>query len=178
MDRYSARTNLDGEVVEQRAPEDDGVYLLQMMLEFRNTAEEWKYRRMGKVWFSVHVDEADAAARKSRIRRWRIRERPDSEESVGMMKRWIGDCVERHGKCRLGKGERRFLPTRVLDVGAAGAGGSRVVETPGRGIEEGFVALSYCWGPPPWFTTTTVTLEERMGGIPDERLVDEEGGFR
>lgn len=171
MDEYSARTDLDGKIVEARGEEENGVYLLQMMLEFENTNEKWSSRRMGKVWFSVHVDENKDAVKKSRIRRWRIKDRPDQPESVGMMKRWISECVDGHPKCRLGKGEKRFLPTRVLDVGTSEAEESRVVETSGEGFGEGFVALSYCWGPPPWFTTTTVTLKERMEGITDDMWV-------
>lgn len=59
LQEYSDRTDLDGKLTAQMGKEENGVYLLKLELEFKNSPKEkpWEHRRMGKVWFTVHVDQ-------------------------------------------------------------------------------------------------------------------------
>ncbi|SCN79953.1 related to tol protein [Fusarium fujikuroi] len=58
-----------------------------------------------------------------------------------------------------------FLPTRVIDVGKElNSPYVRLLETQEHDAGR-YVALSYCWGEMPQFTTTRSTLQERKDGI-------------
>jgi Heterokaryon incompatibility protein (HET) len=79
---------------------------------------------------------------------------------------WIRDCVNYHDRCK--SVLPRVLPTRVLDVSTGGTNHVRLVEAQGTGF---YTALSHCWGKPDdLFTTTKVTLKQRLTGISLEEL--------
>ena len=73
--------------------------------------------------------------------------------------------------------EDSVLPTRVIDVGEGRTSTVlRVVHVNDRSTLKGqlvrgrYVALSYCWGTQPVFTTTSATLKDRLSGFSLDNL--------
>ncbi|KAF8851777.1 HET-domain-containing protein [Acephala macrosclerotiorum] len=85
---------------------------------------------------------------------------PASDESFDLVKSLLVNCNEKHDLC---KRSSPFLPKRVLDVEHS-PNVIKLVETEPNSMEP-YVALSYCWGPNPNFTTTLSSLDERKFGI-------------
>jgi hypothetical protein len=61
------------------------------------------------------------------------------------------------------------LPTRVIDVGNAGDQEVRLFE-PILPTYEDYITLSYCWGPPPFLTTTLSNIETHQKTMPMSEL--------
>ncbi|CZR53603.1 uncharacterized protein PAC_03483 [Phialocephala subalpina] len=73
----------------------------------------------------------------------------------------LNECDEKHS-CR----GAQDLPTRLLDLGIAGADRIKLVITAGKDIEDRrYAALSYCWGSSTPFTTQPSTLCKRLEGF-------------
>ncbi|RDW72883.1 hypothetical protein BP6252_06790 [Coleophoma cylindrospora] len=72
---------------------------------------------------------------------------------------FLSQC-DNHHKCI--KAESK-LPTRVVDIGKSTGDLPRIVET--QGLKARYVALSYCWGNGPQFTTTLHNLTDRKKAI-------------
>ncbi|CVL08514.1 related to tol protein [Fusarium mangiferae] len=81
--------------------------------------------------------------------------------ALGRVCNWLKDC-DKHPHC---SPTQDFLPTRVIDVGKEfNSPYVRLRET--QKYDAGrYVALSYCWGEMPQFTTTRSTLQDRKDGI-------------
>ncbi|KAF2092633.1 HET-domain-containing protein, partial [Rhizodiscina lignyota] len=85
-----------------------------------------------------------------------------------MARFWLNDCLENHVECPK---PTPFLPARVIDVGPPDGSKDPCLfeeslhddELPSS--ERRYIALSHCWGPPPWFRTTNDTLDERRSSI-------------
>ncbi|VTT81616.1 unnamed protein product [Fusarium fujikuroi] len=81
--------------------------------------------------------------------------------ALGRVCNWLKDC-DKHPHC---SPTQTFLPTRVIDVGKElNSPYVRLLETQEHDAGR-YVALSYCWGEMPQFTTTRSTLQERKDGI-------------
>ncbi|CZR66357.1 uncharacterized protein PAC_16258 [Phialocephala subalpina] len=85
---------------------------------------------------------------------------PASDKSFAFVEDLLNNCNENHVLC---KRASPFLPKRVLDVDHSPSV-IKLVETKPNSTDP-YVALSYCWGPNPNFTTTLSSLDERMSGI-------------
>jgi hypothetical protein len=82
-------------------------------------------------------------------------------DCVGLARKWITECQERHPGCK--QPPSNPLPTRLVDVGSEDRD-PRLVETLGKTGQ--YATLSHCWGKAQPLTTTSVTLEEHLRGIP------------
>lgn len=93
----------------------------------------------------------------------------DSEATFERVKRFVGECLDKHKLC--GKGEPAALPTRILDLGEAVDGQEvtiRLMESSGQTGK--YIALSHSWGGEHPLTTTTTNLNQHMDGIPISSL--------
>ncbi|KAH7208578.1 heterokaryon incompatibility protein-domain-containing protein [Fusarium oxysporum] len=95
-----------------------------------------------------------------------IRGRPIEKQrgtpiALGRVCNWLKDC-DKHSHC---SPTETFLPTRVIDVGDEfNSPYVKLRET--QKYDAGrYVALSYCWGNVPQFTTTKSTLQDRKDSI-------------
>ncbi|CAK7200914.1 hypothetical protein SEUCBS139899_003614 [Sporothrix eucalyptigena] len=90
---------------------------------------------------------------------------PDTktEDALKRANIWLADCVKSHPGCAqpffsstmtASQAQDAFMPTRVLDLGS---GPGRVILVEDASKSSPYVALSYCWGPDPSGTVTTVT---------------------
>ncbi|CAF3471479.1 unnamed protein product [Fusarium graminearum] len=86
----------------------------------------------------------------------------ESPNAISRAIGWIDEC-NRHSACCH---HDTLLPSRVIDVGDNRSSPYvRLWET--GGIETGdYIALSYCWGKSPQYTTTKSTLNDRKRQIP------------
>ncbi|CAG1992345.1 unnamed protein product [Fusarium graminearum] len=86
----------------------------------------------------------------------------ESPNAISRAIGWIDEC-NRHSACCH---HDTLLPSRVIDVGDNRSSPYvRLWET--DGIETGdYIALSYCWGKSPQYTTTKSTLNDRKRQIP------------
>ncbi|KAK4195606.1 hypothetical protein QBC40DRAFT_343340 [Triangularia verruculosa] len=92
-----------------------------------------------------------------------------------VIRQWLADCGNHHGCMKIESSghkvaahsgtESELLPTRVIDVGAAGSPYVRLVETR-SGSRGRWVAVSHQWGPAPWFCTHNSNLASHLQGIP------------
>jgi Heterokaryon incompatibility protein (HET) len=75
--------------------------------------------------------------------------RTDSDLTIGLARRWLGECEEGHADCGMKSGEGT-VPTRLLRVPQEGDGMVKLVETAGLVFDDDqdrrYAALSYCWG--------------------------------
>ncbi|KAF7903997.1 hypothetical protein EAF00_001331 [Botryotinia globosa] len=91
------------------------------------------------------------------------RQPPVSKDNFGriipQMKKWLDDCRHHHSKhCRYSIPE---LPTRVLQIESETTNLVRLhVSRPNQ--KDDYIALSYCWGGPQSFITTTSNLDHNM----------------
>ncbi|KAJ8132963.1 hypothetical protein O1611_g662 [Lasiodiplodia mahajangana] len=84
-----------------------------------------------------------------------VQDTNDSEESKALILKWRDTCIETHAECRPSDVPTEYWkPTRLLQVESSKeneaevcklVNGSQIAE------EEGYVALSYCWGKDPRF---------------------------
>jgi hypothetical protein len=87
-----------------------------------------------------------------------------------VVRHWLHRCrgSEGHEACRdaypEGEDGNIVLPKRLLHVGADNGRDPRIVETEGLSAKD--VALSYCWGPSGFMTTTHANLSQHMTSIP------------
>jgi hypothetical protein len=80
---------------------------------------------------------------------------------MGLIKRWRRECHETHDKCRIQRkisGEASTRPQLFIDT-------QNYCIVSSEGIEDGFVALSYCWGQPEpgkpyWFRNEKAILAD------------------
>jgi len=75
----------------------------------------------------------------------------------------LDDCLENHARCP--NRMQRLLPTRVLDLRPTGQNESVKLYVSGNDEQGEYAALSYCWGGAQTFTTTKMTLNDRIHGI-------------
>ena len=91
-----------------------------------------------------------------------------SDAALSLAGVWIKECWEAHPKCKATTPSSNG-PTRLLDLGSPRKPLSKVrlvlVNQAQRSVP--YVALSYCWGPPPGsaFKLTTTTLNSLSQGI-------------
>ncbi|EON68892.1 hypothetical protein W97_08150 [Coniosporium apollinis CBS 100218] len=89
-----------------------------------------------------------------------------SDRAFALARDWITDCEENHEDCpELG---HSILPTRVIDVLShrdIDGDPQRIRLRLGAGECAPYVALSYCWGGAQPFTTTSLTLQDRLQGF-------------
>ncbi|KAI1136897.1 HET-domain-containing protein [Hypoxylon sp. FL0543] len=95
-----------------------------------------------------------------------------ADSLFGASARWarnrISECLQSHESCRGLRGDPKFLPSRLINVGAEELGEDVVLENRSS-IPDGspYVALSYCWGDcRPECMTTPETLQRNMRRIP------------
>jgi len=74
------------------------------------------------------------------------------------------DCDANHSTCKKLRTVPR-LPTRILDVASHARGSEVFLRNSNPEERADYVALSYCWGGPQNFTTTSNTLESMINGI-------------
>lgn len=91
----------------------------------------------------------------------------DFERIIPQMKKWLDGCCHHHSElCRYSTPK---LPTRVLQIEPETTSRVRLhVSRPDQ--KDDYIALSYCWGGPQSFTTTTFTLEHYMSGFDIDKL--------
>jgi hypothetical protein len=86
--------------------------------------------------------------------------------------RWINDCVEFHEGC-ISSRSKTSLPSRLIDVGPPDGSGNPYLFIPaeheGPPASQKYVALSYCRGKSPTFTTTVSNLAEMKKEISWDR---------
>jgi hypothetical protein len=92
-----------------------------------------------------------------------------STASFKMARFWLKQCLETHDKCPK---PTTYLPTRVIDVGPADGSqdpylyDTRTKRVDIADVERKYAALSYCWGPPPWYRTEKLSFDDRCTAIP------------
>lgn len=99
--------------------------------------------------------------------------RTDSEESWNRIAAWMTECTgPKHPRCRR-RTVQRFVPTRLLDIGAVKPqqnifGNIFVIETGSGDVNKRYATLSHTWGPDPHFITLTVKNRKDLmtKGIP------------
>jgi hypothetical protein len=72
---------------------------------------------------------------------------------------WLRECLQTHSRCPAQTNPAPTTPYRVIDVGPPD-GSQLPYLSIGRGRQEAYAALSYCWGKEPVTTTTARTLEQ------------------
>lgn len=93
-----------------------------------------------------------------------------TRQCLELVSRWLADCVESHG-AECSDRDEAILPKRVLEIEDAPQDGelrSRLVTT--NGCRGKYVALSYCWGPGPFFNLTFNNIEDLHESLPMELL--------
>jgi hypothetical protein len=95
---------------------------------------------------------------------------PGSVRSMEIAKNWVIDCLQNHEQCRstskITTGhEATILPTRVI----------RILDDDNLRLVSGalpakYTILSYCWGGPQQFITTTDVVESRRAGFKTQQL--------
>ncbi|KAH8585653.1 heterokaryon incompatibility protein-domain-containing protein [Bisporella sp. PMI_857] len=87
-----------------------------------------------------------------------------------LIRRWTDVCFNTHTNCGHGSG---FLPTRLIDVGAADNMRLSLISTAELHIDDPrYLALSHCWGlaMPDTARTVTATLEKHKTSIQEDEL--------
>ncbi|KAH7308825.1 heterokaryon incompatibility protein [Rhexocercosporidium sp. MPI-PUGE-AT-0058] len=84
-----------------------------------------------------------------------------SDSCFELASSWLKTCVECHPACR--SETLQALPTRVIDVGAAGTRDPFLEESQGRSGQ--YVALSYCWGDPRFHNVLKTTANTYKGHL-------------
>lgn len=96
-----------------------------------------------------------------------------SENAMRIARYWLESCTrERHPACFEAYDHSRKvtgLPKRLIHVGTENGDAPRLVET--KNMVASYCALSYCWGPGGFTTTTQANLSKHMqNGIPMDGL--------
>jgi hypothetical protein len=89
----------------------------------------------------------------------------DSEESYGIGREWVQNCIGTHIDC--GPIEDKMLPTRLIDVGSKGSD-PRLVQM--GGLKGNYLALSHCWGGSIRNCLTSETIQAFQKKIPLSEL--------
>lgn len=85
------------------------------------------------------------------------------ESRIHQIQVWLATCLETHPQC-LWPQALPPLPTRVLDLNLLDdTDDIRLIYGDGR--RERYAALTYCWGPPPHFKTTSVNWRQNQSRI-------------
>ena len=97
-----------------------------------------------------------------------IEEKASSSRVFNLIQSWLSKCYfEHYLDC---SPQVSKLPKRVIDVGDSDGQTEPRLCVPSEEFpevkHERYVALSYCWGPLPFLTTTTSTIEKRRQCIP------------
>lgn len=89
-------------------------------------------------------------------------------ESAGTVRKWLSTCSLQHFRCSKNVNPTSY-PSRLLEVGKSGI---RLVPTRQEKVHGPYVALSYCWGPPPhdFLRLTSSNMDHLQAGIQDEQL--------
>lgn len=89
-------------------------------------------------------------------------------ESADTVRKWISTCSLQHSRCLKNVNPTSY-PNRLLEVGKSGI---RLVPTRQENVHGPYVALSYCWGPPPhnFLRLTSSNMDRFQVGIKDEQL--------
>lgn len=89
-------------------------------------------------------------------------------ESADTVRKWISTCSLQHSRCSKNVNPTSY-PSRLLEVGESGI---RLVSTNQEKVHGPYVALSYCWGPPPhdFLRLTSSNMDHLQAGIQDEQL--------
>ncbi|KAF1809705.1 HET-domain-containing protein [Eremomyces bilateralis CBS 781.70] len=89
----------------------------------------------------------------------RVNQNSGSDECFQLARDWLQGCRSSHPECD--HASVRSLPTRVLDV--QGVDSTRVFLCHTANLAGEYIALSYCWGPPPkGIQTTKENLHEHQ----------------
>ena len=89
---------------------------------------------------------------------------PASEQGIERVRKWLGTCVQTHRETcpATSKGTNSLLPSLLVDVSDL----ERLHIHESAPKERGeYCALSYCWGGPQAFQTTSATLMARLNGF-------------
>lgn len=89
-------------------------------------------------------------------------------ESADTVRKWMSTCSLQHSRCSKNVNPTSY-PSRLLEVGKTGI---RLVPTRQEKVHGPYVALSYCWGPPPhnFLRLTSSNMDRLQAGIQDEQL--------
>lgn len=89
-------------------------------------------------------------------------------ESADTVRKWISTCSLQHFRCSKNVNPTSY-PSRLLEVGKSGI---RLSPTREEKVHGPYVALSYCWGPPPhkFPRLTSSNVDRLQAGIQDEQL--------
>ncbi|KAH7000429.1 hypothetical protein EDB80DRAFT_582554, partial [Ilyonectria destructans] len=101
--------------------------------------------------------------------------RTDSDEAWSQMPRWMNICLKSHANCARKHGEREFVPTRLVDVGAPHSkwppDSVRVVVTEEKYKKSPYTTVSHCWGKEKFVTTRTDNFDEfTTTGVPWKQI--------
>ena len=98
----------------------------------------------------------------------------DSDSSFHQVTKWIKDCENNHPKCVRKHIDRKFVPTRLIDLGLAGASIPErfpIVETAKNNIQGPYITLSHCWGKSDFVKLESKTFDAfTTSGVPIEKL--------
>jgi hypothetical protein len=87
--------------------------------------------------------------------------------SYDTVKNWLHDCIDNHKDCKMP--DRVDLPTRLVEVSSLGEPKwARLAHT--GGLMGNYHALSYCWGKPQPFSTTSHNFKKHMKDLPTDSL--------
>ena len=92
-----------------------------------------------------------------------------SEECVSLVRRWIAECEQNHGRCaherqlRSDGTSSSKLPSRVLDISDKESDPIRLIET--KGSSGRYVCLSHCWGKAQTLTLTKANTASLQSNI-------------
>lgn len=83
-------------------------------------------------------------------------------------KLFLSECGRLHEDCPRQISHK--IPARIIDVGFEDGSEALRLHITENGERAPYVALSYCWGGPQQFTTTSATIQQRINGIPMTEL--------
>ena len=92
---------------------------------------------------------------------------PTSALAITTMKNWLSTCKEKHTACS--SPAYYFVPSRLIDISSDID--PRIVLRSEVPVQQGYVALSYCWGPQQQqLITRNKTLAQYQSRLPVEQL--------
>ncbi|EKJ77736.1 hypothetical protein FPSE_02234 [Fusarium pseudograminearum CS3096] len=137
-----------------KRPDGDGIWVLS----YTDSDKEGLVRLLAAIGISVRDEDPLSSVITGRP----VEHDGESPTAISRAIGWTDEC-NRHVACCP---HNTLLPSRVIDVGDNRSSPYvRLWET--GGIETGaYIALSYCWGKSPQYTTTKSTLDYRKRQIP------------
>ncbi|KAF2681372.1 HET-domain-containing protein [Lentithecium fluviatile CBS 122367] len=138
-------------------------------------------RRSARAAAFLSVMRGPGEAKSGNIVRRMTSSNPGSDECLSLAKRWLTDC----SACL--ETDTNFVPTRLIDVHLAKLVSLQTGDAPGslgdclrhdsnlRSNSPSsnpikYAALSYCWGPDPFLTTTSSNIQTMQQSIPFSQL--------